>query len=144
MQPPTKSKGKQEESGFSLIELLLVFVIVGLLATIAIPSLLKSRDTAEKAAAVGMMHTLHVNEMGFFSHKGRYGTLAELNAYSNNKLGTLAGSTLLRGNYSYFIFPSVPSSLRTQYTILGVRYRDGRAISAFLMNQNGEITTLIN
>lgn len=132
------------EKGFSLIELMMIVVIVALLATIAIPSLLKSRDAAEKAAAIGTMHTLHVNQMGFFSHKGRYATLSELNAYTVKKLGTIAGTSLLRSNYTYYIFPDSPASLENQYTILAVRFRDHRVISAFLMAQDGRIETLVD
>jgi prepilin-type N-terminal cleavage/methylation domain-containing protein len=132
-----------QQGGFSLIELLLVVVILGLLSTIAIPSLLKSRDAAEKAAAIEMMHTLHVNETGFMTHKGRYATLNELNRYAGNRLGTPVGSSLLRGNYTHYIFPNTPTALKSQYTILAVKFRDTRAISAFLMNEDGEIQTLI-
>jgi len=135
--------GRMAEKGFSLIELLLVVVILGLLATIAVPSLVKSRDAAEKAAAIGMMHTLHLNETGFMSHKGRYGTLEEINRYSGKRLGTVVGTSLLRGNYTYYIFPDTSAALTNQYTILAVKFRDTRAVSAFLMDQDGEIRTLI-
>lgn len=134
----------RSETGFSLIELMLIVVIVGLLATIAIPSLLKSRDAAEKAAAIGTLHTLHVNQTGFFTHKGRYASLTELNDYTGKKLGTVAGSTLLRGNYTYYIFPSTPGSIKNQFSILAIRFKDRRVISAFLMEQDGQIETLVD
>ena len=128
------------QRGFSLIELLLVVVILGLLATIAVPSLVKSRDAAEKASAIGTLRTLHINEMGFQSHKGRYGTLEEINIYTGKTLGTVVGTSLLRGNY---IFPDTPAALKIQYTILAVKFRDTRAVSAFVMKEDGQIQTLI-
>ncbi len=137
------TKTQVSHGGFSLIELLLVVLTLALLATIAIPSLLKSRDAAEKAAAIGTLHTLHVNETGFKTGKGRYATLGELNSYSGNRLGTPLGSMLLRGNYNFYIFRDTPSSLKSRYTILAVKFRDTRAISAFTMKEDGVIQTLI-
>lgn len=133
----------RSESGFSLIELMLIVVIVGLLATIAIPSLLKSRDAAEKAAAIGTLHTLHINQTGFYTHTDRYASLVELNNYTGKKLGTVSGTTLLRGNYTYYIFPSTPGMIQNRFTILAMRFKDRRVISAFLMEQDGSIETIV-
>ncbi|MCO6511431.1 MAG: prepilin-type N-terminal cleavage/methylation domain-containing protein [Aridibacter famidurans] len=135
---------RRDESGFSLIELLLIVVIVGLLATIAIPSLLKSRDAAEKAAAIGTLHTLHINQTGYYTHNGRYANLVELNNYAGKKLGTMTGSTLIRGNYTYYIFPSSAGMIQNQFQILAVRFKDRRVISAFMLEQDGSIETLVD
>jgi prepilin-type N-terminal cleavage/methylation domain-containing protein len=45
------------EDGFALIELLVVCLIVGLLAMIAIPAFLKRRSNANDAGAKGMLNT---------------------------------------------------------------------------------------
>jgi len=131
------------QDGFSLIELMMVAVIVALLATIAIPSLVRSREVAEKGAAIATMKTLHVDQAGYFSHKNRYATLNELNNYAGRTLGTISGTTLLRGNYVYFQFPDDPTLLKTQYQILAVRFRDRIIVSAILMDQDGEIQILV-
>ena len=119
-------------------------LIIALLATIAIPSLLKSRQAAEKASAIGTLHTMHINQTGFYTQKGRYGTLPELNDYTGGTLGTSAGSSLLRGNYMYYSWPSDPSVARNQYQILAIRFQSSRITSAFLIDQNGRLYILID
>ncbi len=47
-----------KRKGFTLVEIMIVVVLITLIATIAIPSLVRSRHNANETAAIGSMHTL--------------------------------------------------------------------------------------
>jgi type IV pilus assembly protein PilA len=58
---------KNNQSGFSLVELLVVVIIIAIIAAIAIPNLLSSRKAANDASAVSSMRTIHSSELTFYA-----------------------------------------------------------------------------
>src|SRR5262249_22776618 len=67
-----------KKNGFSLLELLIVVAIILLIATIAIPSLLRSRQAANESHAVANLRTLNTAEVQYVSSYQTYGALPEL------------------------------------------------------------------
>lgn len=53
-------KYRENESGFSLIEILVVVLIIGVLSAIAIPMFLNQRKAANEAALKSDMHTIQL------------------------------------------------------------------------------------
>ena len=77
----------KKNTGFTLIELMIVVAIIAIIAAIAIPNLLRSRMSANEASAAGAMRTLSTAQVsyqaaGFKDNDadgvGDYATLAEL------------------------------------------------------------------
>lgn len=71
----TKRYGKhgwtiKKQQGFSLIELLVVVVIILIIAVIAIPSLLRSRVSANESSAVASLRTINTAEATYSSSWG--------------------------------------------------------------------------
>jgi len=65
--------------GFSLLELLIVVAIILIIATIAIPSLLRSRQAAQESAAVSQIRTINTAEVTYLSSAaGNYGDIPNL------------------------------------------------------------------
>jgi type IV pilus assembly protein PilA len=58
---------RKKTKGFSLIELLIVVAIILIIAAIAIPDLLKSRQAAQQASAVGSLRTINTSEVTYSS-----------------------------------------------------------------------------
>jgi len=67
------------KNGFSLLELLIVVAIILIIATIAIPSLLRSRQSAQESSAVAQLRTFNTAEVTYIaSNAGAYGDIPSL------------------------------------------------------------------
>jgi prepilin-type N-terminal cleavage/methylation domain-containing protein len=89
--------------GFSLLELLIVVAIILIIATIAIPSLLRSRQAANESAAVATLRTINTAQVTYLSSNGgNYGTISNL--VSAGLLDTRFNGTV--GGYIYTVVAS--------------------------------------
>ena len=60
----------RESRGFTLIELLIVGTMIGMIAGMAIPSLLRARMASSAAAAVGSLRVVSASQTGFAASCG--------------------------------------------------------------------------
>lgn len=82
---------KKTERGFSLIELLIVVVIIGVIASIAVSFFYSTKRSANEGSALSSMRMLHGAQVTYAQGPGRGEYAGDLGS------GTLAGLTTLNG-----------------------------------------------
>ena len=77
---------RNQQKGFSLIELLIVVAIILIIAAIAIPNLMRSKMAANEASAVSSLRTLNTSSVAYSTAYGQYPTAI-------GQLGPMSGTS---------------------------------------------------
>ena len=136
---------KNNQSGFSLIELLLVVVVIGIVAAIAIPSFLRAKEAAENSGAYSAMRTLATLQVIHFSNNKRFGKLDEITVNQPENFGTYQDNALNKGYFTFQMEPGITDEqLKSQYKIIATRTTTANSLPYVLeVNQSGTITEVI-
>jgi prepilin-type N-terminal cleavage/methylation domain-containing protein len=127
----------EKRRGFTLVELLIVICIIGVIATIAIPILLSSRDRAVDVKAQNSLRAVISAECAFYAEFGYYGDFTQLDAsaggiYTQQYLDDRFAANSLGNGINISIAPAPALGQTWTCTIVG-------AVHSYSADQAGKI-----
>jgi prepilin-type N-terminal cleavage/methylation domain-containing protein len=134
------------QTGFSLVELLLVIAIIGILAAVAAPILHDARVASKRASAVSNLRLMYTAEHNYFLQNSRYANLTELNTFQGGGLGAMTSATALFSNgFTYQMVPPTPTttSLQTSFTIESNGFTSDGSPAKYMVGANGTLEEVL-
>jgi prepilin-type N-terminal cleavage/methylation domain-containing protein len=129
---------QKRDGGFTLVEIMIVVAIVGLLAALAIPNILRTRINSNEAMAKGNMKTYSTALENFRAAQNPPAyppDLATLSTANPTYVDAVLGSGVKSGYVFTYNFTSA-----TQYQIVGTPVMSGiTGVNTFFVDESGVI-----
>lgn len=146
MKKMKNTKTVRNSSGFTLVELMIVVVIIGILAALAIPRFMRATTKAKQSEAKGILKQIYTMQVGYrVDHDAYFSTAIAANADVNPTafadLG-LGVEIMLTAKYTYTITSTDAGATNFTATATSGILDDDATADTWTINQAGVLSVV--
>ncbi len=134
------SKMRRGQKGFTLIELMIVVVIIGILAALAIPRFMKATTKAKQSEAKQLLKQIYVMQRAYRQEFNVYPSYAATTPGTAAVWADIGVEIQTGAKYSYVCVGGANAFTATATANLD----DDAAVDTWTINQTGALTNTIN
>ncbi len=133
---------RNNNKGFTLIELMIVVVIIGILAALAIPRFMQATTKSKQSEAKQILKQIYTMERTYRQENGVYYAGGPADSSTGTALATLGVEVMPSALYSYTVTVTAGTAFTATATATGLD--DDATNDVWTIDQNGNLVNTTN